>query len=154
MSFRSRYLVYVSGWAAVVAALVVGVPAVLRSRLPEHVAVDWDFTDHPQDSADLRDFVASRLLCWLVVAAFWGWFGLRARTERRWVWTAVLLAATGVVVAGEVVITVLANLDATDFRQARSLDGQGWVLVCCAVAAFVTWRRAGRRWTELSVPRR
>ena len=94
MSFRSRYLVYVSGWAAVVAALVVGVPAVLRSRLPEHVAVDWDFTDHPQDSADLRDFVVSRLLCWLVVAAFWGWFGLRARTERRWVWTAVLLAAT------------------------------------------------------------
>ncbi|RRO16260.1 hypothetical protein EIL87_14550 [Saccharopolyspora rhizosphaerae] len=145
MRVRSRYLWLITGWTLLVAVLMLTVPMAVRARLPEPIAVEWTSTGTPESSSSLRDFLLSKLVWWLVVAAVWSALVLRGvLRERGAALTGAVLAVFGWVVLGTVVLTTVANLDAPDFRDATQLDGEGWLLLGALPVAWAGWRFGGR----------
>lgn len=148
MGIRRRYLGWVAGWALLVVVLMVAVPLLVRSRLPEPIAVEWSFVGVPKSSSALRDFVFGKVAWWLVVVGVWVGLVWRGVVRRRGVaLTGAVLAVFGWALFGSVLLITIANLDAPEFRAASELTGHGWVVLTAAPIAWLGWR-LGRRATD------
>ncbi|MEU5848980.1 hypothetical protein [Saccharopolyspora shandongensis] len=141
MSVRSRYLWFVGGWTVLIALLMIAVPLLLRTRLPEPIAIEWTSSGAPKSSSSLRDFLFDKLVWWLAVAGVWSVFGVRGVLRRRGLaWAGAALGVFGSLMLGTVVLTTLTNLNAPDFRDTVDLHAQGWLLLGGALAGWLGWR--------------
>src|SRR5690606_5502890 len=104
---RRRFLLLL-GRAGAVALVIAASPVLVRGELPDPLAVGWNSSGYPSKSAGLGEYVLLSLLKWAVVAGVWAVFA------HRWPWGPALpgaaLGGFGVLLAGEVVQTVLANV--------------------------------------------
>jgi hypothetical protein len=148
MSFRARFAVIAGGWIVVVAAALVAMLAGSRGRLPEPLASHWGPSGSPDDSMPFFAFAAIALSIWSVVAGVAMGTSLTGqRWQRRPVraWAGAGLAAGGTFVVGLAGVTVWANLDASDWRAARSVNWQVILVIAAAGAAgWLGWRLARR----------
>ncbi|MFJ3819952.1 DUF1648 domain-containing protein [Streptomyces nodosus] len=133
----------VAGWSAGILVLLVAIPLAAEGRLPQRLATHWSGAGEPDGSMPLWGAVLVPALCWLVVAV--GMVILGRRTDAAREWVAVVLA-TGFLLVGAQAAIVRANLDRTDWHEARSMSV--WLVVGLGVAAcaagLITWL-SGRR---------
>jgi|GEM_PF-4170866 len=138
---RRRFLLLL-GWAGAVALVIAVFPVLVRGELPDPLAVGWNYSGYPSKSAGLGEYVLLSLLKWAVVAGVWAVFA------HRWPWGPALpgaaLGGFGVLLAGGVVQTVLANVGVSDFREAAPPGGHGWVALGCVLGGWLGWRLANR----------
>ena len=145
MGIRGRQLAWVAGWTLLVVLLMVAVPLLLRSRLPEPLAVEWSMVGVPESSSSLRDFVFGKVVWWLVVVGVWVGLVWRGVLRGRGLALAgAVLALFGWVLLGSVVLSTIANLDAAEFREASELTGTGWLALTAAPVAWLGWRLGAR----------
>lgn len=125
-------------WPVGTAALIAALPWAARSRLPDRLATHWSFDGTaPDGSMPLWAACAVPALIWLalcagVEAARWR-AGRNARAATR-PWAVAVLPTVGIVIGGVQAAVVRANLDHTDWHQARL--PVGWV-VAAVVAALL-----------------
>jgi len=129
-----------AGGTAAVAALTAALPWTQRNRLPDRLATHWSGGAAPDGSMPLWQACVVPAAIWLLIAA-----GASVRWRRAWAsprtWIAMILAPTGVILLGAQTAIVGANLDHTDWHQAR--QPAWWVaviLVLAGVAGAVAWR--------------
>ncbi|WP_073950711.1 DUF1648 domain-containing protein [Streptomyces kebangsaanensis] len=125
-------------WTVGTAVLIAALPWAARHRLPDRLATHWGFDGSaPDGSMPLWAACVVPALIWLalcagVEAARWR-AGRDARAATR-PWAVAVLPTVGVVIGGVQAAVVRANLDRTDWHQARL--SAGWV-VASAVAALL-----------------
>ncbi|MEU6666996.1 DUF1648 domain-containing protein [Streptomyces sp. NPDC046727] len=127
-----------------VLAVLAGLPWVARGRLPDRLATHWSGGDVPDGSMPLWAASLFPAGVWLVVAlaVSAGW--RPSRTTAR-PWRALALVPTGVVLVGAQVSVVRANLDRTDWHEARQpVVGVAVVLALAGIAGAVAWRLTPR----------
>ena len=112
---RHRRTAIFAGWAALVAAVLAGLPLAAWRRLPEPMATHW--------SGASPDGAMPRTAAVLVVLALWLVLVVLVVAVRVHRVAAPMLAGTGVLFAGLQVWTVGANLDRTDWHDAGPV---GW----------------------------
>ncbi|MEU5533658.1 DUF1648 domain-containing protein [Streptomyces sp. NPDC020362] len=111
-------------WAAGVAAVIAALPWAASGRLPDRLATHWSGTGGrtPDGSMPLWAASAFPTLIWLVLALVTTVLrrraGARSRAATRPV-TAVTLLSGGVLIAGAQAAVIRANLDRTDWHEAR-----------------------------------
>lgn len=153
MTFRTRFMIVTAGWAVLVTGLLILVPWALRDRLPDVVASHWGFSGVPDGSMSLVGITGFTLALWGFLAV--GGFvvartgGLRQRRVRAPL--AAALGAAGVFVLGLTAVTVWANLDVVDWRQARSVSWQVMPVLGAALLAGLLGLVAGR-WGPNDIP--
>ncbi|WP_279399240.1 hypothetical protein [Streptomyces sp. APSN-46.1] len=128
-----------AAWAAGVLALLVVLPLAARRGLRERLATHWGGSGEPDGSLPLWATVVVPVVIWAVLVAgavFW-------RAARGW--SVVVLASGGVLLAGEQVSIVRANLSYADWRDADSVTVGAVVTVAAALAAGLAAARAGHR---------
>ncbi|WP_433413540.1 DUF1648 domain-containing protein [Microtetraspora malaysiensis] len=134
-AFRRRFLLATGAWAVLVASVLVVVPLMFESRLPDPLATHWGPSGEPNGSMPFAVFALAALL-WVLVAgvvlgaAAAGRVALR-RAARRWITAP--LGWIGALLIGLQATTVAANLDRRRWEDAASL---GWQAVVVIVAAF------------------
>lgn len=147
MSFRTRFLLVTGSWTAVVAAVLVVLPVVLRHRLPEPVAVHWGLSGVPDNAMPLVAMTLLEIGLWLVIAVpvlvIAAVRGVRNRLRRAWLGAA--LGWGGAFVLGLTGVTAWANLDAMSWSQARSVDWQAMVVIALSLIVGVLGWRVARR---------
>ncbi|MBG0816244.1 hypothetical protein [Planomonospora sp. ID82291] len=142
-SSRGAALTVAALWGALVTAVLVAVPLVLRDRLPEPVAVHWSGGSVPDRSMSFVGDLATGLALWgvawafLVGAALHG-AALRARPTRVHWWG--FLFGWAVFALGVQGSTLLANLDAGHWRRALL---PGWTVLAVLGAAVAVGVLAG-----------
>jgi MFS family permease len=147
MSVRGRYIPAAIGWTVLVAGLLAIVPASLAHRLPDPVASHWGPSGAPDDSMPLALMTVLPLLIWLALAGgalgtmIWG-ATLRRRRSRS-VAVATLLGG-GVFTLGLAAVTIYANLDRSDWRQAAPIGWQMFLVLALAVLAGLAGWLLGR----------
>ncbi|WP_205315325.1 hypothetical protein, partial [Nonomuraea lactucae] len=122
-------------WGPAVTAALVAMPLALRDRLPDPMATHWGPGSAPDGSMPFAVGVAAQVALWGVI-----WLvllaaavrGLRSRAARVLWWGS--LTGGGLFVLGLGTTTLLANLDAPTWREAR-LHGLYVVAVICAAVA-------------------
>lgn len=143
MSARNRIWTWtaVSAWIALTTAALVGGPVARRGRLPEPLASHWGASGVPDGAMSFGALLASVLVLWGAIAASGIAVlarGVRTRHQRGAAFS--VLGAGAVFAVGVDLLTVWANLDVPDWRQARSL---GWQLVphlgLSALAGWLGW---------------
>ncbi|MCI2423799.1 DUF1648 domain-containing protein [Saccharopolyspora sp. K220] len=135
MSGRTRFLATAVLWVVAVTVVLAGGSLVFWDRLPDPIASHWGFSGAPNDSMPLVGFLLVVVLGWLAISIGAVVFGARDwRRRRSRAATGATLAAAGVFFAGLAALTVWANLDIAEWRQARSLNWQ--VLPMLAAAGF------------------
>ncbi len=144
MNVRGRYIPAAAGWAALVAGLLVGVPLLLRDRLPDPVAYHWGPSGAPDGTMPLSLIWLVPLTLWVILAGgvlavmTWGTV-LRRRRPRGWAGAA--LAGGAVYLLGLHALTVHANLDRASWRDAAHIGPQVLIVIVLAVlAAWAGWR--------------
>ncbi|WP_084965630.1 hypothetical protein [Thermoactinospora rubra] len=145
MTHRARALRIGLVWGLAVTTVLVAVPLALRERLPEPLATHW--SGRPDGSMPLALFLALSAGLWLpawgiLLAALLRGRVLDHRSGRAQWWG--LLAGIGVLPAGMSLVTLLANLDATSWREAAPLGPEFLVPVVAAVAAGAAAGYLGR----------
>lgn len=142
MHLRGRYLLL--GWALLVALVIAGVPLLLQDQLPDRIAVSWESSGAAEESSTLRDYLLRELTWWLLIVLAWSWLAHRGIPRRDpWKWAGAVLGAFGAVLAGNVLCTLVANVDVDDYRDVEQFGGAGWVLLVALVLGWLGWRRAG-----------
>ncbi|MER6945534.1 hypothetical protein ABT294_16040 [Nonomuraea sp. NPDC000554] len=136
-----------AAWGLIVAAAITGVPLALRDRLPDPMAVHWGLELVPDRAASLTSNVLSSLAMWGVL-----WLSLlgvalhgkvfQRRLGRIYFWGA--LFGFGVLALGTVGSTLLTNLDAPSWTQARLEGWQVGLVVCAALGAALLAGYLGR----------
>ncbi|MGP3962579.1 hypothetical protein ACTWPT_41965 [Nonomuraea sp. 3N208] len=127
-------------WGLFVLVAQILLPLTVRDRLPDPLATHWGPGARPDGSMPFTAYVAMVVLVWVVP-----WLGLlaaaRAQSHRqgRMFWWGVLFGM-GVFAFGMNVTTVLANLDAPDWGEARL---PGWAVLAVVGAALATALAAG-----------
>ncbi|MFJ6483636.1 MULTISPECIES: DUF1648 domain-containing protein [unclassified Streptomyces] len=130
-----------AAWAAGILALLVGLPLAARRGFEDLLATHWNASGEPDGAHRLWAVVLVPVAIWIVVvtsAVFW-------RAARRWRGT--VLVSCGVLLAGEQVSIVRANLSHADWHDADPVTGGAVVTVVVAGAAglvgvLVNGRRA------------
>ncbi|MER6251583.1 DUF1648 domain-containing protein [Streptomyces sp. NPDC001584] len=118
-----------AAWAAGILALLVVLPLAARRGFDDLLATHWNALGEPDGSLPLWAVVLVPVVIWVVLvtsAVFW-------RAARRW--RGVVLVSCGVLLAGEQVSIVRANLYHADWRDADSVTVGAVVTVVAAVAA-------------------
>lgn len=134
MNLRGRYLLAAGAWTALVAGLLAGLPRLWRHRLPDPVASHWGPSGAPDASAPVGAITVFPLLLWAVLAAC-GLLvvirgsGLTRRASRSGI--GALFAGGGVYLLGLEGLTIWANLDRGDWRDAAHI----WPVVLVVIAA-------------------
>ncbi|MDP4506202.1 DUF1648 domain-containing protein [Nonomuraea turcica] len=129
-----------AAWGLLVLAGQVLLPLAARDRLPDPLATHWGAAARPDGSMSFAAYVGMMVLVWAVPG-----LGLlatvRALTHRqgRMLWWGVLFGA-GVFAFGMNVTTVLANLDAPGWREARL---PGWAVLAVVGATLAVAVAAG-----------
>ncbi|MEU2435059.1 DUF1648 domain-containing protein [Streptomyces rubradiris] len=135
---RSRW--WLTGATVGVTAVLAGLPWALRDRLPARPATHWSGGGAPDGSLPLWAACLVPAGVWLLTV-----LATSVRPRRSGAtahpWRAMALAPTGAVLVGAQVCVVRANLDRTDWHQARQ-PVLGVVLIgaFAAVAAVAAWR--------------
>ncbi|MCC5477109.1 DUF1648 domain-containing protein [Streptomyces barringtoniae] len=129
-----------AGCTVAVAALLAGLPWVARGRLPDRLATHWSGGAAPDGSMPLWEASLLPAGLWLLVA-----LALSVRRRRSWPaarpWRAIALAPAAAVLVGAQACVVRANLDRTDWHEARDPAlGVVLPLALAAVAGVVAWR--------------
>ncbi|MFI5672613.1 DUF1648 domain-containing protein [Streptomyces sp. NPDC051704] len=128
-----------AAWAAGILALLVALPLAARSGLDDRLATHWGASGRPDGSLPLWGAVLLPASIWTVLVAaavFW-------RAARRW--RAAVLLSCGVLLAGEQLAIVRANLHHADWRDADSVTVGAVVTVVAAAAAALAGALASRR---------
>ncbi|MFF5472480.1 DUF1648 domain-containing protein [Streptomyces achromogenes] len=133
-----------AGAAAGVTAVLAGLPWALRDRLPGRPATHWSGGGTPDGSLPLWAACLVPAGVWLLTVLATSVRPRRSGPSAR-PWRMMTLAPTGAVLVGAQVSVVRANLDHTDWHQARQ-PVLGVVLIgaLAAVAAVAAWRFAPR----------
>lgn len=127
VGLRARFLSIAAGWIALVTAALIVAPLALRDRLPDPIATHWGPSGAPDNS---MPFIASLLFqvgLWALLAggawgvALAGTTVFRRRASRMGI--GALLGGVGLFFLGLQAVTLVANLDASDWTQAADL---GW----------------------------
>ncbi|MGW1600204.1 DUF1648 domain-containing protein [Streptomyces eurythermus] len=123
-----------------VTAVLAGLPWALRDRLPDRPATHWSGGGTPDGSLPLWAACLVPAGVWLLTVLATSVRPRRSGSTAR-PWRAMTLAPTGAVLVGAQVSVVRANLDHTDWHQARQ-PVLGVVLIgaLTAVAAAAAWR--------------
>lgn len=129
-----------AGAVVAVAALLVGLPWAAHGRLPDRLATHWSGGEAPDGSMPLWAATVFPAGLWLLVA-----LAVSVRLRRSWTgprpWRAIVLAPTGAVLVGAQASVVRANLDRTDWHQARQpVWGIVLILILAAVAGVLARR--------------
>ncbi|QHA09764.1 DUF1648 domain-containing protein [Streptomyces broussonetiae] len=133
-----------AGCIAAVAALLTVLPWAAHGRLPDRLATHWSGDAAPDSSMPLWAAALFPAGVWLLIA-----LALSVCRRRPWTgrhpWLSIALAPTGVVLVGAQASIVRANLDLTDWHQARQPAwGIVLILALAAVAGAVAWRLSVR----------
>ncbi|WP_244189423.1 DUF1648 domain-containing protein [Streptomyces incarnatus] len=128
-----------TGCTVAVAALLAGLPWAARDRLPDRLATHWSGGAAPDSSMPLWEASLFPAGLWLLIALV-----LSVRWRRSWPvarpWRAIALAPTAAVLVGAQACVVRANLDRTDWREARDPAlAVVLVLALAALAGVVAW---------------
>ncbi|MEU6771698.1 DUF1648 domain-containing protein [Streptomyces sp. NPDC046759] len=130
--------------AAAVAALLAALPWTAQDRLPGRLATHWRGGGAPDGSMPLWEAALFPAGVWLLIA-----LAVSVKWRRSWTshrtWVPITLAPTGAVLIGTQISVVLANLDRTDWHDARQPTlGIAVALALAALAAVAAWRLAVR----------
>ncbi|WP_433376787.1 DUF1648 domain-containing protein [Streptosporangium sp. CA-115845] len=134
MGLRVRFLSTAAAWFALVAAALVVAPLMFRERLPNPMAMHWGPSGAPDRSMSFTAALLFVVGMWVLigggacVVALVNAAMLRRRTSR--VALGALLGGTGLFFLGLQAVTLAANLDAPDWRQAGHL---GWTALLAVV---------------------
>ncbi|MFG2119615.1 DUF1648 domain-containing protein [Streptomyces sp. NPDC048710] len=124
-------------WTVGTAALIASLPWAARGRLPDRLATHWGSgRNTPDGSMPLWAASLFPALIWLVVAAIVFVAQRRGKdTARRTTraWTAAALLSAGILLSGAQASVVRANLDHSDWHQARLPTA--WITATLTVAA-------------------
>jgi hypothetical protein len=138
MNIRGRYLLAAGTWTALVAAGLVGLPQVWRHRLPDPMASHWGPSGAPDDATSIGMIVAVPLGLWIVLAG--GGLALVLRGKR--FGRRAVRASSGAAFAGGAVfllglegLTIWANLDRVDWRDAAHVGPEVVPVIAAAVVA-------------------
>ncbi|MFJ5031324.1 DUF1648 domain-containing protein [Streptomyces sp. NPDC088560] len=127
---------------AAVAALLAGLPWAAHGRLPGRLATHWSGGAAPDGSMPLWAAAVFPAGIWLLIALVVSLSRRRARAGAR-PWRGLVLAPTGTVLVGAQASVVRANLDRTDWHEARQ---PVWaivlILALTGAALAVAWRIA------------
>lgn len=138
MNVRRWYIPIAVGWTVLVAVLVVVAPVPLLDRLPDPLATHWGLSGRADGASPYWLDALVMVLLWLVIAGLPLYRlirgdALRRRHDRRWM--CAVLAGGGVFVLALQTMTILANLDRTDWRDAAPV-GPGTLLAVFGVSAL------------------
>ncbi|MFF2793079.1 DUF1648 domain-containing protein [Streptomyces sp. NPDC058049] len=128
-----------AAWAAGILALLVVLPLTARRGFDDLLATHWNALGEPDGSHPLWAVVLVPVAIWIVLVAsavFW-------RAARRW--RGAVLVSCGVLLAGEQVSIVRANLYHADWRDADSVTVGAVVTVVAAGAAGLVGALVSRR---------
>ncbi|GAA2580310.1 MULTISPECIES: DUF1648 domain-containing protein [Streptomyces] len=132
-------------WTVGVTAVLAGLPLWARDRLPDRLGTHWGLDgDAPDGSMPLWAASLVPALIWLVTAVAVTVPSMRAGPAAR-LWIAVTLLPLGVVLTGAQAAIVRANLDRTDWHEAR--QPSAWVvaiLTGAVLAGVAGWLLATR----------
>ncbi|MEU1003679.1 DUF1648 domain-containing protein [Streptomyces tibetensis] len=145
----------VTGWVLGILALLVALPLVAGSRLPDRLATHWDASSGKPDSS-MPLWAASLFpaLIWGVAAALVALMWWRARVTSSGGaggWVGATLGSGGVMLLGGQASIVRANLDHADWREADSVTVSVVVTLVAAVGVGTAALLASRR-TPAVVP--
>ncbi|MGW0897019.1 DUF1648 domain-containing protein, partial [Streptomyces goshikiensis] len=129
-----------AAWAAGVLALLVVVPLSMRGAYGDRLATHWGASGEPDGSLPLWAVVVVPAAVWAAVLVATAVF---RRAARRW--RGAVLVSCGVLLAGEQVAIVRANLHHADWRDADSVAVGAVVTLCAAVAAGCVAALVSRR---------
>ncbi|MEU1871457.1 energy-converting hydrogenase Eha subunit A [Streptomyces ambofaciens] len=133
-------------WTAGVTAVLAGMPLLARDRLPDRLATHWGLNGAaPDGSMPLWAASLAPALIWLVTAAAVTVPLMRAGPAAR-PWTTATLLPMGIVLTGAQAALIRANLDRTDWHEAR--QPTAWIvaiLVAAALAGVAAWLLVTRR---------
>ncbi|WP_165968091.1 DUF1648 domain-containing protein [Saccharopolyspora elongata] len=141
MTYRTRFLAASGLWVVAVAAVLYFGIRAFRDRLPDPIASHWGFAGAPDDSTSLASFLIFVPVGWLVLGSAAAGYGARGWRRRRTRAAAGAIIATGALfMIGLAALTVWANLDVAEWRQARSMNWQVIpVLLIAALAGRLGW---------------
>jgi uncharacterized membrane protein len=128
-------------WTVGTAALIAALPWVARHRLPDRLATHWNLDGTtPDGSMPLWATSVLPALVWLALCV--GVEVMRRRAGRDALaltrpWVVAVLPTVGIVIAGAQAAVVRANLDHTDWHQARLPTGWVVALVVAALLAGI-----------------
>lgn len=139
MTFQTRIRASTAGWVILVTAAIVVAMLATRGRLPDPIATHWGPSGQPDGRMSFLPALLIFLALWAAIAA-----GLLATLFRDSLLThrgyraglGALLAGAGVFFLGLTGTTIAANLDRTDWADARPVGlGQVALVLVVAVAA-------------------
>ena len=150
---NARIVALVWGLLATAASILVTVS--LRARLPDPLAVHWGLGGLPDRAMSFTPYVATGALLWVVPWVVVMGLALRGqvlvrRLSRMYWWGS--LAFLSVFALGVNGATLLANLDAPDWTQARLSSGHVVAVIVAAVAAALAAGYLGRGAPDHPVP--
>ncbi|MCK2220624.1 DUF1648 domain-containing protein [Actinomadura sp. ATCC 31491] len=136
-----------AAWGLLVTAVQIGLPLAVRGRLPEPMATHWGVGNRPDGSMPFTRYVLIETLFWVLpwvtALAVAGTGRALEHRQGRIAWWGGLFGL-GVFAAGLNVSTVLANLGAAHWTQARLTAPHPLVVVAAACAAGALAAYLGR----------
>jgi len=145
MNLRRRYIPIVAGVTAVIGGLLVATTLLLSHRLPDPIAFDWESPSGvPQGSVPLWTYLLIIVSLWAVPAGFVLARMLRGSLLTRRhprAWAGATLTGSAALALGIHALTIHANLDRADWRDAGHLAFPGPMLVVllAMLAGLVGW---------------
>ncbi|MER6390930.1 DUF1648 domain-containing protein [Streptomyces sp. NPDC001523] len=139
----------VAAWASGVAILLVAMPQVARGRLPDRLATHWGADATPDGSLPLWAAASLPAVAWALLVSAVALAARRGAGVRGWVGATLLSAGVGLI--GAQAVIVRANLDRSDWHQARSETVWFVVVIAGAVTAALVGVLLDRR-TAASAP--
>jgi hypothetical protein len=138
MGLRGRFLSVAGGWFALLAAVLITVPLVLRDRLPEPMASHWGEGGAPDGSMSFVALLALQVGMWVLIGggacavALWAPGALGRRVSRMGI--GALLGGGGPFLVGLQLLTLTVNLDVPTWSQVGQM---GWGVPLAAIVVML-----------------
>ncbi|MEU4534652.1 DUF1648 domain-containing protein [Streptosporangium sp. NPDC023825] len=137
VGLQARFLSIAAGWVTLVTTVMIAAPLALRDRLPDPIATHWGTSGAPDNSMPFIASLVFQVGLWALLAGGALVFALAnttlLRRKANRMGLGALLGGLGLFLLGLQVVTLKANLDASDWSQAAEL---GWDALL-AVAGLV-----------------
>lgn len=140
----------VAAWASGVGLLLVVMPQAARGRLPDRLATHWGAGGSPDGSLPLWAATALPAVAWALLVSAVALAARRGAGIRGWAGAALLSVGVGLI-GGQAVI-VRANLDRSDWHQARAATLWFGVVIAGVVTAALVGVLLDRRATATAPP--
>ncbi|MFD9377598.1 DUF1648 domain-containing protein [Streptomyces sp. NPDC059999] len=139
-----------AAWASGVGILLVAMPQAARGRLPDRLATHWGVGGAPDGSLPLWAAASLPALAWVLLVSAVALAARRGAGVRGWAGATLLSVGVGLI--GAQAVIVRANLDRSDWHQARSATFWFGVLIAGIVAAALLGVLLDRRVTASAPP--